>query len=75
VRGATGLAAMLDEHRERALLYRKLATLVTDVPLAEPLEALRWSGVRAAEFEAWCEAARAPTALRDLGMRTLAPPA
>jgi len=30
---------------EDALLYRKLATLRTDVPIEEELEDLRWRGV------------------------------
>jgi 5'-3' exonuclease len=44
VRGADSLAANLREHRAAALLFRRLATLRTDVPLAESLNGLRWSG-------------------------------
>jgi 5'-3' exonuclease len=44
VRGAAALAQTLSEQRAAALLYRKLATLREDVPLAETLDALRWSG-------------------------------
>jgi 5'-3' exonuclease len=44
VRGALALAESLRAHREEALLYRRLATLRTDAPLAEDLEALRWRG-------------------------------
>ena len=44
VRGATGLAEVLRERRDDALLYRKLATLRTDVPLQERLDDLRWAG-------------------------------
>jgi len=44
VRGADGLAANLVAHRDDALLFRKLATLRTDVPLTESLDALRWRG-------------------------------
>jgi len=44
VRGAAGLALSLREHREEVLLYRRLATLRTDVPLAEETEALEWRG-------------------------------
>lgn len=44
VRGAARLAATLRAHREDALLYRTLATLRTDVPLVEDLEALAWRG-------------------------------
>ncbi|HYD42416.1 MAG TPA: 5'-3' exonuclease H3TH domain-containing protein [Anaeromyxobacter sp.] len=44
VRGALALAESLRTHRAEALLYRTLATLREDVPLAEDLEALRWRG-------------------------------
>jgi len=52
VRGADALARSLGEHREVLPLYRKLATLRTDVPLTETLEDLRWRGARRAELEA-----------------------
>jgi 5'-3' exonuclease len=54
-RGADKLAATLREHMKEALLYRKLATLVTDAPLKESLEALAWAGVPRAPFEAMCD--------------------
>jgi 5'-3' exonuclease len=60
-RGAQTLAATLVERRDDALLYRKLATLVDTVPLAESLEDLRWQGVPQREFEAWCERVGAGT--------------
>jgi 5'-3' exonuclease len=44
VRGAHALAANLFAHRDDALLFRKLATLRTDVPLNETLNDLRWRG-------------------------------
>ncbi len=44
VRGADALAASLREHREDALLFRRLATLRADVPLQESLDDLRWRG-------------------------------
>ena len=50
VRGAPALAASLREHRELAMLFRELALLVTDVPLTETLDDLRWRGARRAEF-------------------------
>ena len=40
VRGSEKLAAVLASHRPEAELYRKLATLVTDVPLDLSIEAL-----------------------------------
>ena len=44
VRGAAALAASLAAHRTEAVLFRQLATLRTDVPLAESLDDLRWRG-------------------------------
>jgi 5'-3' exonuclease len=44
VRGAPALAASLAANRTDAFLFRKLATLRTDVPLAESLDDLRWRG-------------------------------
>lgn len=52
VTGAPRLAATLAAEREDALLYKKLATLVTDVPLAESLDDLRFRGVPRQSFEA-----------------------
>jgi 5'-3' exonuclease len=54
-RGAEKLAATLRAHREDALLYRKLATLVTDAPLAESLEDLAWAGVPRGPFLSLCD--------------------
>jgi 5'-3' exonuclease len=54
VRGATRLAASLRERRAEAALYKRLATLRTDVPLAEGLEQLEWRGARRRELEAVC---------------------
>jgi 5'-3' exonuclease len=55
VRGAATLAANLREGREDAMLYRKLATLRTDAPIPESLDALRWNGPNRAELETLCE--------------------
>jgi 5'-3' exonuclease len=54
-RGADKLAATLRAHREDALLYRRLATLVTDAPLKESLAELAWAGVPRAPFESLCD--------------------
>jgi 5'-3' exonuclease len=54
VRGAASLAGSLREHHDEALLYRRLATLRTDVPLAETVQALRWRGARRRELAALC---------------------
>ncbi len=66
IRGAPQLARELERGREAATLYRRLATLVRDVPLAESLEELRWRGIPRARFERWCG---------ELGTRGLAPAA
>jgi 5'-3' exonuclease len=54
VRGAKALAANLRSARDDARLYRTLATLRTDVPLAESLDDLEWRGARRAELAAVC---------------------
>ena len=55
IRGRAQLAFTLQAEREAALLYRRLATLVTDVPLPEDLEGLRWGGIPRRRFENWCD--------------------
>ena len=62
VRGAATLAQNLREHREEAMLYRTLATLRGDVPIAESLDELRWTGPDRPALESLCE---------ELGERTL----
>ncbi len=44
VTNATALAATLSRERERALLFRTLATLRTDIALFEDVDQLRWKG-------------------------------
>ena len=51
VAGPGSLAATLCRDWENALLFRKLATLRTDIPLFDNVEQLRWKGPKA-EFEA-----------------------
>lgn len=63
IRGAAQLAHELESGREAALLYRRLATLVTDVPLRESLEDLRWRGIPRGRFEPWCAEVGAPALL------------
>jgi 5'-3' exonuclease len=58
VRGADKLAAALAEQMEDVLLYRKLATLIEDVPLLQSLRDLAWRGVPREAFKAWCERMR-----------------
>jgi 5'-3' exonuclease len=54
VRGALRLATTLAEQRERALLFRELATLRADAPIGVDVDALRWTGPRA-ELAVWSE--------------------
>jgi 5'-3' exonuclease len=54
IRGAAQLSRELQSQREAALLYRRLATLVSDVPLPESLDDLRWRGIPRGSFENWC---------------------
>jgi len=54
-RAAPQLAATLAAHRDDALLYRTLATLVDTVPCAQSLEEVKFRGVPRDEFEAWCD--------------------
>ena len=56
VRGADRLAANLASRRREAALYKLLATLRLDVPIAEDADALQWSGADPAGFrELWDE--------------------
>ena len=59
VRGALRLATTLAEQRERALLFRELATLRVDTPLGVDVDGLRWSGPRP-DFAAWSARLGAP---------------
>ena len=52
-RAAEKMSAALEAHRDDAVLYRTLATLRRDVPLAEELADLQWKGPDAKRFEAW----------------------
>lgn len=54
VRGAEALCESLNAHRDEASLYKTLATLRTDAPIAEELSDLEWRGARRAEMEALC---------------------
>jgi 5'-3' exonuclease len=50
-RGAAALARNLNAERDRALLYKRLATLVTDVPIKETVDDLQWQGAPRARFD------------------------
>jgi 5'-3' exonuclease len=53
-RGAERLAATLAARRADALLYKQLATLRTDAPIAEALADLQWRGVKRDAYTALC---------------------
>ena len=55
VRGAKSLASSLSDNMEAALLYRQLATLRLDVPVAENLPDLEWQGAPQGPYQAMCD--------------------
>lgn len=55
IRGSRALAEALAAHYSAALLYRDLATLRRDVPLAEALADLEYRGADRAKLQAVCE--------------------
>ena len=59
MRGTARLAATLVEQWDRALLFRRLATLRGDAPIGADVDALRWQGPRA-DFAAWAQRLGAP---------------
>jgi 5'-3' exonuclease len=64
-------AAVLGDHHESALLFKRLATLRSDVALFDDIEALRWRGPEP-EFEAMASAigdARIVTRVRALAAK------
>jgi 5'-3' exonuclease len=54
VRGAAALAESLAARREEAALFKRLATLRADVPLAESLSDLEWKGARHESLWSFC---------------------
>ena len=54
VPGAMRLGWTLTEQRDRALLFRELATLRADAPIGAEVDELRWRGPRA-DFSTWSE--------------------
>ena len=63
VANASALADTLSRERDRALLFRTLATLRTDLPLFEDLDQLRWRGTTSSfdKVAARLDAARTET--------------
>ncbi len=73
LRGSDRLATSLREHRSEANLYRTLAVLRTDCPIACDVDTLAWRGVDRAALEAICvelELAPASITLRDREARS-----
>jgi 5'-3' exonuclease len=61
---------VLGDRRDRALLFKNLATLRTDAPLFRDVEQLRWRGPTAA-FASWTKRMEAPRLLeRSLKLKT-----
>ncbi len=54
IRGGERLAAALNENKNNALLFKKLATLRRDVPLKEKLTDLEWRGPNIAKLKKLC---------------------
>ena len=63
VRGAAALAASLRERRPEAALYKTLATLREDAPLAESLADMEWRGARREELASLCDEIAEPELL------------
>lgn len=61
VRGAGRIAGLLAEHREQALLSRRLATVSTEAPLAGHERRQPWPGPNEAGLRALCEEIGAAT--------------
>ena len=59
VRGAAKLAGTLAVQRERAGLFRQLATLRTDAPVCESVDELEWAGPPPSFFDV-CARLNAP---------------
>ena len=55
VRGGAGLARNLADSREAAGLYKTLATLRTDAPIADDLDEIRWKGAPREDYQALCD--------------------
>ena len=55
VRGGAGLARNLADSHEAAGLYKTLATLRTDAPIADDLDDIRWKGAPREDYHALCD--------------------
>ncbi len=75
VRGAQALVESLRNAEREVVLYETLATLRTDVPLAESLDDLTFRGVDADAFAALCDELGDPRLLQRMQHVRGAPPA
>ena len=67
------LAAVLEEYRPQAFLFRDLATLRTNVPVFTSVDALRWTGPTP-RFEATCDWLGSPGLARRAAALAITPP-
>lgn len=70
IRGSRALAEELARHFTASLLYRDLATLRLDVPLAESLDDLRYRGADRDKLHAVCDELADPSLLDTVAWRT-----
>lgn len=70
VRGAEQLANTLNQQGEQVLLFRHLATLVTDVPNLGSVDELEWNGPRG-DFEKQCQIINSPQAFKRVMKLTI----
>jgi 5'-3' exonuclease len=70
VRGPNKLAAALHDDMEHALLFRRIATLVLDVPTVDSVDELEWRGPRPG-FAAVCDRLESPR-MADRAVRAAA---
>lgn len=54
LRGAKRLGAKLEQHREQALMSRRLCRIPTDIDLPAHAEQVDWAGAKAEAIEGWC---------------------
>jgi len=73
IRGSRALAEELARHFQASLLYRQLATLRLDVPLAESLDDLRYRGADRDKLHAICEEVADFSLLETVGWRSSPP--
>lgn len=55
VRGASSLGKSLEDSRDKAVFFKKLTTLVKDIPIKESIDTLKWEGADPLLFPKLCE--------------------